>query len=197
MEDAFWVFVDQKWKDLLNAAAAEPAGWGQGADHWKGVEFTKKGEPIKQAGMKAPSAGVNVALADNAQGNPGRAQKRCKFAEVAGCTGFNPLWLCKAFGDKTPEERNRIITDNNLCPFCLLHNADEICFSKAKHPKPICEEPGCKGQHIKWLHKILKEVPCKSEKKEDKVNVIQGEGDGGPPRAHGWRWKKLKRRCSS
>jgi hypothetical protein len=44
MEDAFWVFVDQKWKDSLNVAAAEPAGWEQGADHRKGVEYMKKGE---------------------------------------------------------------------------------------------------------------------------------------------------------
>ncbi len=67
--------------------------------------------------------GVHVALAYNIQVNPGRAQKRCKFAEVAGCTRSHPPWLCKAFGDKAPEERKNIITDNKFCPFCLLHNA--------------------------------------------------------------------------
>jgi hypothetical protein len=45
--------------------------------------------------------------------------------------------------------------------------------------KPICEEPGCKGQHIKWLRKVLKEIPCKSKKREGKVHVVQEEG--------GWR----------
>jgi hypothetical protein len=105
----------------------------------------------------------------------------------------------KAFGDKAPEEeRKKIITNNKLCPFCLLHNADEICFSKINKLKPICEEPGCKGQHIKWLHKMPKEVPCKSKGKEGKVNMVQGEGRGWrPPRTRGWRWKKPKRRCSS
>jgi hypothetical protein len=72
-----------------------------------------------------------MTLPDNIQGNPGRAQKRSKFAEVAGCTGSHPPWLCKAFGDKALGERIKIITDNKLCPFCLLHNADEICFSKS------------------------------------------------------------------
>ncbi len=71
MEGAFWVFVDQKWKDSLNVAAAEPAGWEQGADHPKGVEYMMKGEPDKQVGKKVPSGGFHVALADNIQGNPG------------------------------------------------------------------------------------------------------------------------------
>ncbi len=68
---------------------------------------------------------------------------------------------------------------NKLCPFCLLHNADEICFSKINKSKPVCEELSCKGQHIKWLHEMLKEIPCKSKEKEGKVNVVQREG--------GWR----------
>ncbi len=137
----------------------------------------KKGEPDKQVGQKAPPAGVHVTLADNVQGNPSRAQKRCKFAEVAGCTGSHPPWLFKAFRDKAPEEKIKIITDNKLCPFCLLHNADEICFSKVNKSKLICEESGCKGQHIKWIHEMLKEIPCKSEEKEGKVNVVQGDGE--------------------
>ncbi len=60
MEQAFWVFIDKKWKDSLNVAAAEPAGWEQGADHRKGVEYMKKGELDKQAGKKDPSVGVHV-----------------------------------------------------------------------------------------------------------------------------------------
>jgi hypothetical protein len=27
VEDAFWVFIDQKWRDALNVVAAEPVGW--------------------------------------------------------------------------------------------------------------------------------------------------------------------------
>ncbi len=42
MEDAIWAFVDQKWKDSLNMAAAEPAGWEKGADHRKKMEYVKK-----------------------------------------------------------------------------------------------------------------------------------------------------------
>ncbi len=28
-EEAFWNFVDQKWRDALNVAAAEPPAWGE------------------------------------------------------------------------------------------------------------------------------------------------------------------------
>jgi hypothetical protein len=30
VEEAFWNFVDQKWRDALNVAAAEPPAWGAG-----------------------------------------------------------------------------------------------------------------------------------------------------------------------
>jgi hypothetical protein len=35
---------------------------------------------------------------------------------------------------------------------------DEICFFKINKSKLICKELGCKGQHIKWLHVMLKEA---------------------------------------
>jgi hypothetical protein len=31
IEEAFWSFVDQKWRDALNVAAAEPPSWGTGS----------------------------------------------------------------------------------------------------------------------------------------------------------------------
>jgi hypothetical protein len=31
VEEAFWNFVDQKWRDALNVAAAEPPAWGAGS----------------------------------------------------------------------------------------------------------------------------------------------------------------------
>jgi hypothetical protein len=32
VEDAFWTFMDQQWRDSLNVAAAEPGGWDQGGN---------------------------------------------------------------------------------------------------------------------------------------------------------------------
>jgi hypothetical protein len=75
MEDAFWAFVDQKWKDSLNVAAAEIAEWDQGADYHKGVEATRKGEQGKQAAKKSPPAGVHVARVDSSQAASSRTPK--------------------------------------------------------------------------------------------------------------------------
>jgi hypothetical protein len=63
--------------------------------------------------------------------------------------------LCKAF-----EERSRIIEDNKLCPFCLLHSEEEVCYSKTYKTKPVCTEPECKEQHVKWLHDVLIGLTC-------------------------------------
>jgi hypothetical protein len=41
--------------------------------------------------------------------------------------------------------------------------------------KPVCLEPECKEQHIKWLHNVFKELPCLKGGEECKVNLVQGE----------------------
>ncbi len=62
MEDAFWNFVDQKWRDSLNVAAVEPASWDQGADYRQGLDGPKRGEGEKLTAKKTPSAGVHAAV---------------------------------------------------------------------------------------------------------------------------------------
>jgi hypothetical protein len=46
-----------------------------------------------------------------------------------------------------PEERAKIIKDNKLCPFCLLHRHDktEVCQAKANKSKPACGVTGVEG----------------------------------------------------
>jgi hypothetical protein len=61
----------------------------------------------------------------------------------------------------------------------LLHDRSEVCFSKVYKTKPKCEEVGCKGQHIQWLHELLKGVTKVKSESMGKVNVAQGQ--------EGWR----------
>ncbi len=42
LEDAFWIFIDKKWRDALNVAAAEPIGWGQGSSSGRPFRADKK-----------------------------------------------------------------------------------------------------------------------------------------------------------
>ncbi len=57
-EKAFWNFVDQKWRDALNVAAAEPPAWGAGGGGRTGPQDNVKKEAAKPA--KAGAAAVHV-----------------------------------------------------------------------------------------------------------------------------------------
>ncbi len=124
-------------------------------------------------------AGIHVAVAAEGQVPPGQCPKRCKFVYVLDCAGLHLPWRCGAFGDKGPEEVAKSIEDNKLCPFCLLHDKSEVCYSMIYKTKPECMEAECKGQHIHWLHELLKGTAQVKMESKGKVNVIQGQ--------EGWR----------
>jgi hypothetical protein len=120
--------VDQKWRDSLNEAAAEPTQADYGAEFKKTADGTRRGETDRQF-EKGLTAGVNAVTMDIkerenkvAPRTRERGPWRCKFSEITGCTGSHPPWLCEAFGDKTPKERSRIIEDNKLCSLsgCIM-----------------------------------------------------------------------------
>ncbi len=59
------------------------------------------------------------------------------------------------FGDLAHEERERISQDNNMCPFCLRHGADQDYIGQDMDMRPVCPVPKCIGKHAKWLHKLM------------------------------------------
>jgi hypothetical protein len=101
------------------------------------------------------------------QGDSGR---RCIFADVMGCSGQHPPWNCKLFGNIRAKEREKIIEDNRLCAFCLLHDRAKTCGAKERQANPACHAPGCKGRHIRKLHELLKDM----HKEENQVHLVQG-----------------------
>jgi hypothetical protein len=67
------------------------------------------------------------------------------------------------------KEREKLIKDNRLCPFCLLHDKDKPCGAKQK---PVaCTTSNCKGRHIQKLHEFLKDV----FREENQVHVVHGD----------------------
>jgi hypothetical protein len=80
--------------------------------------------------------------------------------------------LCKAFGNKSPDERSKIIEDNKLCLFCLLHSAEEVCYSETYKTKLVCPIPECKEWHIEWLHCVMQSLPYKKEVSLGSVNIV-------------------------
>ncbi len=83
------------------------------------------------------------------------------------------------FGKLLAKERERIIEDNRLCPFCLLHNKAKPCGAKQR---PVaCLMSNCKGRHIQKLHDFLKDV----FKEENQVHVVHGD-DGWEESEEAW-----------
>ncbi len=104
------------------------------------------------------------------QGDGGRA---CVFKDVMGCTGAHPPWLCKVFGKLPAKEREKLIVDNKLCPFCLLHDKDKPCGAKQRTMSVACLASGCKSRHAQKLHDFLKDV----FREESRVHMVQEDGE--------------------
>jgi hypothetical protein len=76
------------------------------------------------------------------------------------------------FGRLPAGEREKLITDNQLCPFCLLHDKDKPCGAKQRPVSVACTTTSCKGRHIQKLHDFLKDV----FQEDNLVHVVHGDG---------------------
>jgi hypothetical protein len=177
IEEAFWNFVDQKWRDALNVAAAEPPAWSTGGGGRSAPQDGAKKEATKLA--KAGAAAVHVTGVDGRRHRQGDSGRTCVFKEVMGCPAMHPPWLCKVFGKLSAGEREKLIKDNRLCLFCLLHDKDKPCGAKQR---PVaCTASSCKGRHIQKLHDFLKDV----FREENQVHVVHGD-DGWEESEEAW-----------
>jgi hypothetical protein len=179
IDEAFWNFVDQKWRDALNVAAAELPSWGTGSGKSAPQESEKRGGMAEV--KKLAKASVHVTGLDGKRHRQGDSGRKCMFADVMGCQGTHPPWHCKVFGKLQARERERIIEDNQLCPFCLLHDKAKPCGAKQRPVNPACHMPNCKGRHIQKLHEFLKDV----FKEENQVHLVHGD-DGWEKSEEAW-----------
>ncbi len=78
-------------------------------------------------------------------------------------------------------EREKLITDNRLCPFCLLHDKDRPCGAKQRPVSVAYAASSCKGRHTQKLHDFLKDV----FREENRVHVVHGD-DGWEESDEAW-----------
>jgi hypothetical protein len=130
---------------------------------------------------KAGAAAVHVTGADGRRHRQGDSGRTCVFKDVMGCTAAHPPWLCKVFGRLPVGEREKLITDNRLCPFCLLHDKDKPCGAKQRPVPVACTTPKCRGRHIQKLHDFLKDV----FREENQVHMVHGD-DGWEESDEAW-----------
>ncbi len=121
------------------------------------------------------------------QGPRGRDHARVIRAEHAyskgrwGAPALTHPWFCRAFGKLPAKEREKLIVDNRLCPFCLLHDKDKACGARQKPASIACTASGCKGRHAQKLHEFLKDI----FREEGQVHVLQ-EDDGWEESEEAW-----------
>jgi hypothetical protein len=179
IEEAFWNFVDQKWRDALNVAAAELPAWGAGVGGRAVPQDNAKKEASKLA--KAGAAAVHVTGIDGKWPRQGGSGRACVFKDVMGCTAVHPPWFCKVFGRLPAGEREKLIKDNRLSPFCLLHDKDKPCGAKQRPVPVACTATNCKGRHIQKLHDFFKDV----FREENQVHIVHGD-DGWEESDEAW-----------
>ncbi len=70
--------------------------------------------------------------------------------------GHAPPVALQGVREATRRGEEKLIKDNQLCPFCLLHDKDKPCGAKQK--PAACIASSCKGKHIQKLLDFLKNV---------------------------------------
>jgi hypothetical protein len=88
IEEAFWSFIDQKWRDALNVAVAEPPSWCSGSGRSAPQDGGKKGGAAEAA--KLAKAAVHVTAVDGKRHRQGDGGRVCVFKDMMGCQGTYP-----------------------------------------------------------------------------------------------------------
>jgi hypothetical protein len=193
LSSAFEGFVERKWQDALNIAAAEPSPW---------VTEREKTNPSKgpldktahaSKGASKMSGIVNVV---NQQPPPPRQHsptwdvssgRRCRARYLVGCDGDHVILQCAKLLELNLEDWKEVLKQSGLCLYSLKHAAEVECYGQGGFSKPRCMQAGCDGEHTMSLHKLLgeggasvnlvAEDECESgEDKEWWVGTVRVEG---------------------
>ncbi len=146
---------------------------GLGGGEWRESFFQDGGKKETTKPAKTGAASVHVTGTEGRRPRQGDGGRACIFKGVMGCTGTHPPWFCRAFGKLPAKEREKLIVDNKLCPFCLLHDKDKSCGAKQRPASVACTASGCKGRHAQKLHDFLKDV----FREEGWVHVLQEDDE--------------------
>ncbi len=155
-------FVERKWQDALNIAAAEPASWrGEGEKANPNGGSLDRAAPASKGTLKITGA-VNVVE----QKAPSRSHspswdvsfgRKCRARNLIGCNGDHVMLQCDKLMSLGLSERREVLEKSGLCMFCLKHAADLECYGRGGMSKPRCTQTGCDGEHTPSVHKLMGE----------------------------------------
>jgi hypothetical protein len=138
---AFERFVERKWQDTLNVAAAEPTSWVTGREKSvPGGEAPDKITPASKGALRITGA-VNVVE----QEIPPRSYspswdvslgRKCRARNMIECGGDHVLLQCSKLLGMGLAERKEVLERSGLCLFCLKHAAELECYGRGGLSKP-------------------------------------------------------------
>ncbi len=181
---AFEGFVERKWQDALNVAAAEPTSWrGDGERANPGVRPPDRTITSGKGVLKITGA-VNVV----GQEAPPRSHspswdvsfgRKCRARNLIGCDGDHVMLQCEKLMSLGLSERKEVVEKSGLCTFCLKHAAELDCYGRGGMSKPRCTLPGCDGEHTPSVHKLMGEENAG-------VNLVAEDEDEDEEEDEGW-----------
>ncbi len=159
---AFEAFIERKWLDTLNVAAAEPATWkGDGEKTTPGVWAPDRAVSSGKGTLRVTGA-VNVVKQGNSPRSPSPLWelsfgRKCRARNLIGCNGDHVMVQCERLMSLGLAERKEVLEKSGLCMFCLKHAAELECCGKGSMSKPRCTQSGCNGEHTPSVHKLMGE----------------------------------------
>ncbi len=174
---SFERFVERKWQDALNVAAAEPQLWEPEGPRKERVTSSKTAAEKVPQGPKGISKTVGAANVVTQQSPSGAqmpaqetsawAGKRCRVQQRTGCGGDHLVLKCSRLRELSLSERRKVLEASGLCMYCLKHPAELECYGRGGPSKPACLQPECGGRHAMGVHELLGKVDAS-------VNLIAG-----------------------
>ncbi len=161
LEMAFEVYVERKWKDALNVAAAEPQAWeADTAKRDRGYqEKPAWGKPSGEKLTRIVRKSTRLAGAANVvtYQSPSKG-RRCKFQDFTGCSGNHAAAFCSKLRVLDPETKQRALAACGLCLFCLRHLTGTECYGRGRQSKPACPIPEYGEKHAANVHDVFMEA---------------------------------------
>jgi hypothetical protein len=163
LASAFEKFVESKWQDALNIAAAEPSSWGVEKEKISSSRGAQDKATYASKGVPKVTGAVNVVEQKTTPRSHSLSWdvsfgRKCQARYLIGCDGDHVLLQCNKLLGMELSERKEILKKSGLCLFCLKHAAEVECYGQGSFSKPKCTQAGCDGEHTPGVHKLLGEV---------------------------------------
>jgi hypothetical protein len=159
---AFEAFIERKWLDALNIAAAEPASWK--GDGERAVGGARAPDKVAGSGREVlrVTGAVNVVEQRESPRSPSplwelSLGRKCRARNLIGCDGDHVMLQCEKLMSLGLAERREVLEKSGLCMFCLKHPAELECYGRGGLSKPRCTKPGCDGERTPGVHKLMGE----------------------------------------